>query len=214
MEIKYTNIKKCKEGVWQNTYLNLFTEGELNKIRRFKRDKERTVSLISLALQYFVINTVFLKTDVFKKVNIKKTKYGKPYVDNFEYSVSHDNNIVIIVTSFNGPVGIDIMSLNRKIKFDLCKSMFSIKEYEQIKNIKDFLIFWCLKEAYVKAIGLGLSVPFDKIGFEIGDKIKLYFDGIYKPNWHFNYFILQSEYVVAVAQETKFDIQDLVEVRL
>ena len=196
----FINITKSSL-IW-NTCFNLLTKDEKHKINKFNNENDRKLSLASIMLQHYVIN---------KNIKIKKNEYGKPYVDNFEYSVSHDNDIVIILTSSSKPVGIDIMLIDRKISLESFKLIFPTKKY---KNIKDFLILWCLKESYIKAIGIGLSYGLDRIEFDIedNDNIKLYIDGIYQSNWYFNFFILKSKYIVAIAKQTKNEISKPIEI--
>lgn len=98
--------------------------------------------------------------------------HGKPALANEGLSVyfnlSHSDDGVLIAITELGEVGCDIESTAKEIEVvDIAKRFFSIKEYEYltqagtISPIK-FLQLWTLKEAYVKALGLGLGYGLNK----------------------------------------------------
>lgn len=215
MDLLFIDVENIKEDslLW-NKYDNLLTETEKNKIYNLLKLNDRKISLASTILQKYVIANYFNKP--LQSIIIKKYKYGKPYVENFEYSVSHDNNIVVILTSPSESVGIDIMCIDRVIDIKLFKSIFSIKEYKKIKNLKDFYIFWCLKESYVKAIGYGISFGLDRIEFNIDDysNIKLYIDDILQKEYFFTFLTIKSKYIVAITKQTENEINLPLEINL
>ena len=202
MEILFININNINENniLW-NYYFNLFSQSEREKIANFK-DNDKKVCFTSLLLQHHVIQYNF-NVD-FGSIKIKKNAYGKPYVDNFEYNISHHKDIVIIITDPKCCVGIDIMCMNQTVDIETFKFIFTENEYKQIKNNLDFFILWCLKESYIKGIGKGLYVELSSIEFNIEDKNKiiLFLDGVIVTDWYFNIYLLQYEYIIAVAQQT------------
>jgi 4'-phosphopantetheinyl transferase len=203
MTILFININKITENskLW-NKYFELFSNDEKIKIKKYIKVNDRKRYFASIILQNYVIKKHFNTN--FGSIDIKKNKYEKPYVDNFEYNVSHDEDIVIIITDPKKSVGIDIMSINRNIDIESLKFIFTENEYKQINNLKEFLIFWCLKESYIKAIGQGLNFDLNRMEFNIKNKdnITLHIDGNIVPNLYFTYFIFKLEYIVAIAQQT------------
>lgn len=98
---------------------------------------------------------------------ISFNKFGKPYLtknSNLHFNLSHSAGAIICAFSIM-PVGIDIelvKSYNNKI----VKRYFTEDEQDYIfcneDNINSrFTEIWTKKEAYVKWLGLGISMPFD-----------------------------------------------------
>ncbi len=102
--------------------------------------------------------------------NLKFTynEHGKPGLEipGVHFNMSHSGDYAMIVIS-DHPVGVDIEK-KRTDKTGVAKRCFCRDEYDDIMSGKDeaevadrFLEYWTLKEAYVKYLGRGLSVPFN-----------------------------------------------------
>ena len=215
MTLLFIDINKIIENskLWYN-YFNLFSNDEKIKINKFIKQDYRKRCFTSLLLQHYVIKNYFNVN--FGSIIIKKNKYEKPYVDNFEYNVSHDKNIVIIITDPIKSIGIDIMSINQNIDIESLKFIFTENEYKYITNLEDFIVFWSLKEAYIKAKCKSLNFGLNKMEFNIKDinNITLHIDGIILHNWYFKYFIFKSEYIIAIARQTEIIIDEPIELIL
>ena len=101
-------------------------------------------------------------------INISYTEFGKPFIENskINFNLSHSGDWCFIAVSLIKDIGIDIEKV-RKIEdvLKIADRYFAINEYEHIKNfdsteqINEFFRIWTLKEAFIKAIGEGLSFP-------------------------------------------------------
>jgi 4'-phosphopantetheinyl transferase len=108
----------------------------------------------------------YLDTDG-DKLNIVRNQYGKPYLVNYPnvyFNISHTRGAIACAVSDN-PVGVDIESI-RKINLRVVSYFFSQQEKDYIladpKNIDlRFTEVWTKKEAYLKFIGKGISVPIE-----------------------------------------------------
>ncbi len=109
-------------------------------------------------------------------------KYLKPYLkDNqdIQFNLSHSKEAVLCVVA-PCEVGCDIEQLS-KPRYDVAKRFFTPKEYETIANAGDeaaqarmFYRFWTLKESYMKATGLGMSLPLNEFEISLeGDRIQV-----------------------------------------
>jgi 4'-phosphopantetheinyl transferase len=105
-----------------------------------------------------------------------KTNHGQSILDppSFGFSLSHTRGLVACVVAIGRDVGIDVERIDRTGEIDsLGASHFSRSEVEQLAACpadvrRDrFFDMWTLKEAYGKAIGLGLRHPLDSTTFDL-----------------------------------------------
>jgi 4'-phosphopantetheinyl transferase len=124
------------------------------------------------------------------------------------FSLSHAPGAVACVITQEAACGIDVESLARKINvFALAKRTASADEREALQSLPVaersalFLRLWTLKEAYAKAIGRGLSTPFDLLSFDLADGIALRStnDNRVLDGFRFAQWINGDNHVVAVA---------------
>lgn len=98
-------------------------------------------------------------------VEICESQYGKPYInkyDNIEFNISDtDSYVAVAINDENISVGIDIESLERKYNPQIVKKIFTENEKKAMENslnaTQTFYEIWTLKEAYLKAIGTGVT---------------------------------------------------------
>jgi len=107
-------------------------------------------------------------------VELVETSYGKPRLapvhgsPGLEFNLSHSEAIAIYAFTSGGSVGVDV-ELIRPVPDadDLAKCFFSATETAALSALpRDqhslaFLACWTRKEAFVKALGWGLSCPLD-----------------------------------------------------
>ena len=101
-----------------------------------------------------------------------KNKMGKPSLaerPDIHYNLSHAEGIAACIIS-DFECGIDCEKV-RDFRPNVIKRVFSENEKKMFENTpeseKNLLFFklWTLKEAYVKAVGIGISYPMDKAEF-------------------------------------------------
>jgi 4'-phosphopantetheinyl transferase len=91
-----------------------------------------------------------------------------------EFNLSHSGSYVVYAVTHAGPVGIDIEQVRDIAEADeLVLQYFSAAEIEAYRALPierrnlGFLAGWTRKEAFVKAIGEGLSHPLDTFDVSI-----------------------------------------------
>ena len=101
---------------------------------------------------------------------INTNQYGKPFIENnsdqLHFNISHSNDFFCCAISKEENIGIDIeyTSKRRQWKeiainyFHKEEIKFILKDSENKREHK-FYEIWTKKEAYLKAIGIGLHVP-------------------------------------------------------
>jgi 4'-phosphopantetheinyl transferase len=108
-----------------------------------------------------------------ESLTIQKDANGRPMLENskLHINLSHSGNAVLIALSSAAPVGVDVEKI-RGIPdvMAIARSHFSVAEVDAIIRLPPpqrataFLVIWTRKEAFVKAIGRGLSFPLQTFG--------------------------------------------------
>jgi 4'-phosphopantetheinyl transferase len=100
--------------------------------------------------------------------------FGKPFIkglENINFNLSHSNEWVVCAFS-RLDIGVDIEKIS-SIKLEIAKRFFTKEEYDRIlskdahERIVYFYELWTLKESYIKALGLGLTIPLNHVSFNI-----------------------------------------------
>lgn len=94
------------------------------------------------------------------------TKHGKPFFPAhpmFHYSISHSGTWAVCAV-WNMPIGVDIQEA-RQVRPAVFRALSdseqrTLSELGESQRLSAFFDLWCLKEAYVKATGLGLTHSF------------------------------------------------------
>jgi len=94
--------------------------------------------------------------------------YGKPSLSGIpsapQFNVSHSGDCVLIGVSL-GPCGVDVeRSRTRLSEHSIAERFFCPREVEWLRKTQNgFLRLWTMKEAVIKAVGRGLSVPLSDV---------------------------------------------------
>ncbi|MFC3800496.1 4'-phosphopantetheinyl transferase family protein [Cohnella sp. GCM10012308] len=96
-----------------------------------------------------------------------RNEYGKPYIKeapDFHFNLSHSGNWVVCVVH-DRPAGIDVEQLLPIDMNAIASRYFADREQEllfglpETERLRGFYALWTCKESYMKAEGLGLSLP-------------------------------------------------------
>jgi 4'-phosphopantetheinyl transferase len=99
--------------------------------------------------------------------------------------LSNSRGLVVCLIARGAEVGVDVEPFTRASAIaEVAPRVFSELELSQLDGLEDRerldrgVSLWTLKEAYIKARGMGLSLPLDKISFVFGgaEEIRLELD--------------------------------------
>jgi 4'-phosphopantetheinyl transferase len=109
------------------------------------------------------------------KIRFQYSKFGKPSLSedfnssSLKFNISHSDGKVILAFAIGREVGIDIERIRPDFASgDIAERFFSAWEVERLRSLpisartEAFFNCWTRKEAYIKAIGEGLSCPLDR----------------------------------------------------
>jgi len=138
-----------------------------NKIARFKNWQDAQRCLYGNMLLLEALKDAGIKE--YSLSDLKYTAHKRPYFNNeFDFNISHSGEYVVCAFSQECKLGVDI-ELIADISLPDMKSQFSPSEWVAILSgqnaQRSFYTHWTRKEAFLKAIGLGLSFSPDKVSF-------------------------------------------------
>ncbi len=131
--------------------------------------------------------------------------YGRPDVDvdgyrSLRFNLSNTAGLVACAVVRDREVGIDVEDTARPGEtVSIAASFFSPGELRDSGKVRPegrrsaFFDYWTLKEAYIKARGMGLSIPLDQFSFHLGSgPIRITFDGLDDDplSWQFEQLVL------------------------
>ena len=171
----------------------LLSEKELKKSNRFLKNIDRNNYIISHAFLRTLLTSYYPHIKP-KEWIFEETKYGKPTIAKkhqikLNFNLSHTYSYAVIILTTLNQCGIDIeedrgMILdNNLINLVLTQKEKEIYLFEKKREL--FYKFWTLKEAYLKAEGLGFSISPKKIDFSFFNTIDKEQSTIIKDNYQY-----------------------------
>lgn len=110
-----------------------------------------------------------------RSISFEYSKLGKPqlareFSGKLYFNVSHSRDFAIIGIGMSGQIGVDIEYLDSDVDSDLIsKRFFATPEISEIMSSETrhktdaFFRHWTIKEAFIKAIGKGLTFPLNEV---------------------------------------------------
>lgn len=198
-------------------YRRLLTEEEQHREQRFYFAKDQRRYRITRALVRTVLSRYAPITP--KEWVFATNAYGKPEIANdsniakkLSFNVSHTQSLIVLGITYRCSLGVDTENIRiRKAPLEIASHFFSPDEAAALYALplemqRDrFYQYWTLKEAYIKARGMGLSIPLDQFSFRLqGTDIQLSINpqlNDVASRWRFWQFGLSTGYLTAVCAE-------------
>lgn len=166
-------------------YRALISEPERQQMQRFVFAKDRHRHLVARTVTRTVLSR-YVGVPA-ERLAFDANRYGKPSLvgapDDLAFNVSHAGNLVVLAVSRGRALGVDTETIARGTPLtDLAERYFAREEADELSSHADehrhvrFFEYWTLKESYIKARGMGLSLPLDRFGFRFPqpDRVSLW----------------------------------------
>ncbi len=160
-------------------YERLLSAEEQARRLRFVRPEDAHHYLVSHALVRLTLSRYVAAPP--ESWQFEANEYGRPHIaapesgNPLHFNLSHTRGLVACGVSWIGPVGVDVENAERaRASVDLAAHYFSPHELAELQRAPvaeragRFFDYWTLKEAYLKARGVGLSLPLDKFSIHLG----------------------------------------------
>ena len=108
------------------------------------------------------------------------TDHGRPEIANLppgapplRFNVSHTAGLVACAVTAGRDIGLDVENVDRRVTRDVAGRFFAPREVADLRALPRerqplvFFDYWTLKEAYIKARGLGLALPLRHFAFDL-----------------------------------------------
>lgn len=156
----------------------LLSADEQERHERFSHERTRREFLLARGLARTVLATY---TGISPSaLRFTADAFGKPTLcpsvahPHLHFNLSHSHGVIVCATAMERQVGIDVEDGGRRLEcLDLAERYFAGTEVAHLHGLcgddrqAAFFAIWTLKEAFVKAIGHGLSFPLDSFAFEL-----------------------------------------------
>ena len=159
------------------SYRSLLNEAERKQEVRFHFENDRRRYLQTRALVRTVLSryAAIAPSDWTFTTNA----YGRPQVSNTEalgaelsFNISHTRSLIVLGVTGGRALGVDVENIaTRSAPIDVADRYFAADEVAELactdvaQQHYRFFEYWTFKESYIKARGMGLSIPLDKFGF-------------------------------------------------
>ena len=172
-------VPESVNGSVRDRLLGLLDEREVLRMRRFRRATDRDHYLSAHAL----CRTARSQAD--EEVHPAEWRfeaglYGKPFVvapdhaGALHFNLSHAQGLCAVVIGSVPELGVDVEALERRVdRMSVGRHSFASSEFKDVERLEgcdqrdQFFRYWTLKEAYIKARGLGMRIPLRDFAFDL-----------------------------------------------
>jgi 4'-phosphopantetheinyl transferase len=199
-------------------YRELLDPAERAQELRFYFARDRRRYLVTRALVRTVLSR-YLPVDP-RDWMFSTNAYGRPQAVNvpareaeLSFNISHTHSLIVLGVTRRRALGVDVENVrDREASIAVADRYFAPREVEVLNAAPRheqqyrFFEYWTFKESYIKARGMGLSLPLDKFCFDYaGDRsVGIAIDPTLADDaarWQFWQFRPTPEYLVAICAE-------------
>ena len=169
------------DGALDERYLGLCTEEERARHARHMIPRHRREFLLTRALAR---TTLSRYADVPPEAwRFDANPHGRPEIAGpagapaIRFNLSNTRDLIACLVALDREIGVDVENMDRPSRdLDVADRFFSRAEVRALRALpaerqRDrFFVYWTLKEAYIKARGMGHAIPLAHIGVRFDDE--------------------------------------------
>lgn len=201
-------------------YRALLTEEERGKEFRFYFPDDQ---------RRYLVTRVLVRTVLSRYLHVQpadwrfaNNRYGRPEIANLSrdecglcFNISHTRGLIALGVTKHRELGVDVENLRtRDVSLGIADRFFAKAEVDELATVPKerqqdrFFEYWTFKESYIKARGMGLSIPLGKFSFNYPHEhaVNLAIDpelGDDANRWSFWQYRPTEEYLMAVCAERR-----------
>jgi 4'-phosphopantetheinyl transferase len=182
---------------------------------RFERDRLRYLATRAL------VRTVLARYAAIAPADwvFAEDGYGRPHIANpgmeaanLSFNISHAHSLIVLGVADGRALGVDVENVERDAPLDIADQFLSPGEVAALAALSPdrqrdrFFEYWTFKESYIKARGMGLSLPLHNFSFQFPSdtSVTITVDATLTDRaeqWQLWQFRPAAEYMVAVCAE-------------
>jgi 4'-phosphopantetheinyl transferase len=200
-----------------NDYRELLSPDEFARAYRFKTKRKQREYLISRGLLRRILGLSLQLNP--RELEFKYTEHHKPYLEitrrglPVSFNVTHSHGLALIAVTLGHAIGIDIEHVRHDVRFrQLAGRFFSAQEARALETYTEaglpraFFACWTRKEAFVKALGDGISFGLNEFSVSVDpldDAVALttHWDPDEARKWSLVNIATHADYLAALAVE-------------
>ena len=178
-EVHLWTVDLAQDDVAIDRCRGLLSRDEVQRADRFhfKQDQNRFIGARA-AMREILSKYLYVAPT---KIAFSYAFCGKPELDGklreseIEFNLSHSHGIALVGVARKMRIGVDIEFVDSHIAIDEISARFfsawercALHALPPEERIEGFFRCWTRKEAYIKALGNGLSIPLDRFEVEFG----------------------------------------------
>ncbi|AIO68902.1 4'-phosphopantetheinyl transferase family protein [Burkholderia oklahomensis] len=210
----YARTAACDTPALRERYRALLSADERERLERFAFDHLKIEYLVTRALCRTVLSA-YVDDVSPAQWRFRANAYGRPEIDAgdarppLRFNLSNARSVVACIVTRTADAGIDVEEIARSNDLDgIAASHFSASERAAFfalpaeQRRERFFELWTLKEAYIKARGVGLSIDLGQFSFALpAQPIGIAFDrhvGDDASHWQFTLLDVGAQHRMAV----------------
>jgi 4'-phosphopantetheinyl transferase len=196
------------------TLWDWLTEDERQRAKKYRFDKDRHQFIVARGVLRQILSSYTKHSP--RILRLTTNRYGRPSLSkdqnplSLDFNLSHSGDFVLYAFSCCRRVGVDIEAIREDFATnEIAERFFSQPEVKTLKSLpKDsraigFFNCWTRKEAYIKALGEGLSHPLDDFSVSLipGNKavlLDVFNDEHERSCWQMKELHINANYAAAV----------------
>ena len=215
IQIWYAKPQAFNNAAIQERFRSWLSPEELAALRAFRFERHRQTYLVAHALLRAALSlSLEVKPSAWQ---FHTTPFGKPFIappldtHGIHFNLSHTEGMVAVAMTKLGAIGIDVESISRETSIlELANDILSTSEHLDLKQQSTadqqarLLKYWTLKEAFVKATGLGLTSGLQSHTFDLEAQPHPRFltqTNTPPTDWLFRQYTLPSGHILALAHQ-------------
>lgn len=205
-------LKTSRIDIWQYPLHHEFSDArallplhEQSRADRFHFQKHQRRFIVAHSILRLILAHYLQHSE---QLEFQENHYGKPELSHFnhlQFNLSHSGDEAVLAVGHQFPLGVDLEHFSARPYYGIAQQLFSEKENQMLRSAPDrltplvFFNIWVQKEAFIKAVGLGLSYPTQQFDVPPLPKSKeLIQDSLYNSTWQMSAFMPSTNCCAAI----------------